>query len=156
MLGRITILKAFLFIARSLLMFFIQRMNQTSQSLRGQIDRIYSQQIVFFTRGDNLANLNRAMLYVQQNEDTNKIKVVTVVRSEQDIAPNLQKDLDFLNEAYPQIDIEFVPLIGTFSPQLIQELSEKWQIPPNLMFIGSPGTHLVYGLADLGGVRLII
>jgi len=156
MLERTSILKAFLFIVRSMLMFFVKRMNATSQSIRAQIDSINSQQIVFFTRGDNLANLNRAMLYVQQNEDTNKIKVVNVVRREEDTPANLQKDLDFLNQAYPDIEIEFVPIIGSFSPGLIQQLSEEWQIPPNLMFIGSPGTHFIYGLADLGGVRLII
>ena len=40
--------------------------------------------------------------------------------------------------------------------QLIQKLSEEWDIPTNLMFIGSPGGRLPYGLAELGGVRLII
>ena len=43
-----------------------------------------------------------------------------------------------------------------FSPDLIKELSEKWNIPTNLMFIGSPGNHFMYGLKDLGGVRLVI
>ncbi len=156
MLGRIAILKGFLFLTRSLFMSLIKRMTAISQSLRAQIDAINSQQIVFFTRGDNLANLNQAMLYVQRNENTNRIKVVTVVPSEDDIAPNLRNDLEFLNNAYPDIDIEFVPLINTFSPELIKELSKQWNIPSNLMFIGSPGTHFIYGLADLGGVRLII
>ncbi len=156
MLGRVTILNAFLFLARSLLKFFIKRMNATSLAIRAQIEKINSQQIVFFSRGDNLANLNKAMLYVQQNEHTNRIKVVTVVPRLEDIVPSLEKDLAVLDEIYPEIDIEFVPLTGSFGPELIQKLSEEWHIPPNLMFIGSPGNHLIYGLADLGGVRLII
>ncbi len=156
MLGRVTILNAFLFIARSLLKFFIQRMTSTAQAIRAQIEKINSQQIVFFTRGDNLANLNKAMLYVQQNEHTNRIKVVTVVPRLEEVSPNLQKDLEVLNELYPEIEIEFVPLAGAFGPDLIQHLSKEWQIPPNLMFIGSPGDHFIYGLADMGGVRLII
>ncbi len=45
---------------------------------------------------------------------------------------------------------------GNFGPELIQELSDKWNIPKNLMFIGSPGGRLPYDLAELGGVRLII
>jgi hypothetical protein len=61
-----------------------------------------------------------------------------------------------LNDAYPEIEIEFVPMVGSFGPELILQLSEQWRIPPNLMFIGSPGTHFIYGLAELGGVRLII
>jgi len=156
MLGRITILQACLFVVRSLLKFFIKRMMDISLMIRGKIDQINSQQIVFFTRGDNLANLNRAMLYVQQNEHTNRIKVVTVVPDRAQVPVNLEKDLAFLNDAYPNIEIEFVVQVGTFGPQLIDELSEKWRIPANLMFIGSPGTHFLYGIADLGGVRLII
>lgn len=156
MLERITILKFFLFIVRSTLMFFVKRMTTASVKIRAQIESINSQQIVFFTRGDNLANLNQAMLYVRENEDTNRIKVVNVVLESGARPDNLDKDLAFLNEAYPDIDIEFVPLTGVFGPDLIQQLSEQWQIPPNLMFIGSPGTHFLFGLADLGGVRLII
>lgn len=156
MLGRITILEACLFLVRTTLMSAIKHMTAISQWIRAKIDEINSQQIVFFTRGDNLANLNRAMLYVQQNEHTNRIKIVTVVRSEDEVPPNLKHDLDFLNQAYPNIEIEFVVLTGVFSPELVQKLSEEWKIPTNLMFIGSPGTHFIYGLADFGGVRLII
>jgi hypothetical protein len=156
MLGRITILQACLFIVRSVLHFFIKRMTGITQMIRSKIDEINAQQVVFFTRGDNLANLNRAMLYVRQNEHTNRIKVVNVVRNKCDVPPNLKRDLDFLNEAYPNIDIEFVALIGLFGPNLIKELSKRWEIPTNLMFIGSPGNHFIYGLKDLGGVRLII
>ncbi|MBW1634918.1 MAG: APC family permease [Deltaproteobacteria bacterium] len=156
MLGRIAILRGILFIVRSMLMFLVKRMTAVSQTIRTQIDAINAQQIVFFTRGDNLANLNQAMLYVRQNEHTSRIKVVTVVSGEEDIAPALKHDLEVLDKVYPEIDIEFVPLFDTFGPKLINRLSEEWNIPPNLMFIGSPGTHFIYGLADLGGVRLII
>ena len=156
MLGRIAILRGVLFLVRSTLMFLVKRMTAVSQTIRGQIDTINAQQIIFFTRGDNLANLNQAMLYVRQNEHTSRIKVVTVVAGEEDIAPDLRHDLDVLDKVYPEIDIEFVPLFDTFGPKLINRLSEEWHVPPNLMFIGSPGTHFIYGLADLGGVRLII
>ncbi len=93
---------------------------------------------------------------MRQNEHTNRLKVVTVVRDPSDVPPRLKTDLEFLDEAYPEIDIEFVVLEGTFGPELIHELSEQWDIPTNLMFIGSPRGHLMYGLAELGGVRLII
>jgi amino acid transporter len=156
MFGRISLLQAGLFLVRSVLKFFIKRMTSTTQSIRTKIDEINSQQVVFFTRGDNLANLNNAMLYVKQNEHTNRVKVVTVVKNKDEVPKKLKKDLKFLNEAYPTIEIEFVVITGTFGPDLIQELSIRWNIPVNLMFIGSPGTHFIYGLGELGGVRLII
>ncbi|MGA7146666.1 MAG: APC family permease [Desulfobacterales bacterium] len=156
MLGRITLLQTGLFLVTSVLKFFIKRMTSTAQSIRNKIDEINSQQVVFFTRGDNVANLNNAMLYVKENEHTNRIKVVTVVQNKDEVPKKLEKDLKFLNEAYPAIEIEFVVITGTFSPDLIQELSIKWNIPVNLMFIGSPRGHFIYGLRDLGGVRMII
>ena len=58
MLGRITILQACLFLVRSVLHFFIRRMTGITHMIRSKIDEINAQQIVFFTRGDNLANLN--------------------------------------------------------------------------------------------------
>ena len=112
--------------------------------------------MVFFTRGDHIDHLNDAMLYVRRNEHTNRIKVVLVVEKQGDVPPKLEENLKFLDQAYPDIDIEFVVIQGVFRPALIQELSAKWKIPANFMFIGSPGDHVLYGLAELGGVRLII
>lgn len=156
MLGRIALLKACLF--------FIQGVSETiagvtsslSETIRTRIERISGQQMVFFTRGDHIAHLNDVMLYVRRNEHTNRIKVVTVVEKAGEVLPKLEEDLKFLDEAYPEIDIEFVVIEGIFRPALIQELSAKWGIPANFMFIGSPGDHFPYGLAELGGVRLII
>jgi len=156
MLGRIGLLKACLF--------FIQGISETiagvtsslSKTIRTRIERISGQQMVFFTRGDHIAHLNDVMQYVRRNEHTNRIKVVTVVKKEGDVPPKLEEDLKFLDEAYPEIDIEFVVIEGVFRPALIQELSAKWRIPANFMFLGSPGDHFLYGLAELGGVRLII
>ena len=156
MLGRIGLLKATLFFVKAISEAIGNLTSQISTAIHHKIREISSQQMVFFTRGDNLANLNEAMLYVRRNEHTNRIKVVTVLKNKDDVAPKLQKDLQFLDEAYPEINIEFVVLEGTFGPALIQELSQRWKIPPNFMFIGSPGDHFLYGLAELGGVRLII
>ena len=156
MLGRIGLLKTCLF--------FIQGISETiagvtsslSETICTRIEKISGQQMVFFTRGDHIAHLNDVMLYVRRNEHTNRIKVVTVAENKVDVPPKLEEDLKFLDEAYPEIDIEFVVIQGVFRPALIRELSAKWKIPANFMFIGSPGDHFLYGLAELGGVRLII
>lgn len=156
MLGRIGLLKALLFMVRAISDRIGRLTAGISMTIRRKIVEISSQQFVFFTRGDNVANLNRAVLYVRRNEHTNRLKIVTVVGKKSETPEQLKKDLDFLNRTYPEIEIEFVVLEGKFGPELIQELSEKWGIPTNFMFIGSPGDHFIYGLAELGGVRLII
>ncbi len=156
MLGRIGLLKASLFMLRRISQSIGDTTTAVSQAIRIKIEEINSQQVVFFTRGEQLHNLNEALLYVRNNEHTNRIKVVTVVQDESEVPPRLKKDLKFLDEAYPEIDIEFVVQHGKFGPKLIQELSKEWNVPANFMFIGSPGDHFLYGLAELGGVRLIV
>ncbi len=156
MLGRISILKFCLFMVRATILSMTNYLHRITRFIRKKIDDINAQQIVFFTRGDNIRNLNQAMLYVQDNEDTNRIKVVIVYQNENEVPPQLEKDLDFLDNIYPDIAIEFVKIKGVFGPELIKELSSKWNIPINFMFIGSPGNHFMYGISELGGVRLII
>ena len=156
MLGRIGLLKVCLFVVQAVSERIRRVTGGVSESLRERIRAINSQQFVFFSRGDNIHNLNQVVLYVLKNEHTSRIKVVTVVGDGDDPPPRLERDIGFLNEAYPEIDIELVVIRGRFGPELIQRLSKEWQVPTNFMFIGSPGDHFVYGLAELGGVRLII
>ena len=156
MLGRIGLLKVCLFVVQAVSEKIRTITGGLSESLQERILAINSQQFVFFSRGDNIHNLNRVVLYVLKNEHTSRIKVVTVVGDGDEAPPKLARDIGFLNEAYPDVDIELVVIRGRFGPDLVQRLSKEWRVPANFMFIGSPGDHFVYGLAELGGVRLII
>jgi len=156
MLGRIGILRALIFTIRSMSSVVLRWAGGVSEQLRRKIEAINAQQVVFFTRGDSVATLNRAMLYVANNEHTNNIKVVIAATDPNDIPDRLAQDIKNLDEIYPRISIELEIVRGSFGPKLIDKLSNQWGIPKNFMFIGSPGNHFLYGLADLGGVRLII
>ena len=126
------------------------------KNILATINQINSQEFVFFTKGDNIATLNKVMLYVIKNEHTKKIKIVLALDRDQVIPPNLPMEIEFLGKEYPEIKIEFLVVDGKFSPLLIKELSEKWKIPVNFMFIGSPSNKFPYKIEELGGVRLII
>ncbi|MGV8880366.1 MAG: APC family permease [Sphingobacteriaceae bacterium] len=117
--------------------------------------KINSQELVFFTRGDNVAILNRVMIYVEENEVTKKLKIVHLSNMHSN-NENLKKDIEVLDRAYPDIDIDFVEIDGHFGPEIIETLSKRWHIPKNFMFIGSPGDHFPYQVSELGGVRLIM
>lgn len=117
--------------------------------------KIKSQEFVFFTKGDNIAILNKVMQYVEGNETTKKLKIVNV-KKEGVSNVLLIEDLKVLDRAYPEIHIEFIEIDGVFGPELISELSEKWNIPKNFMFIGSPSNRFPYRVSELGGVRLIM
>jgi amino acid transporter len=132
---------------------FVKRANQNILKL---IDEINSQEFVFFTNHDDIAVLNKVMLYISENEHTKKLKIVSVLEKEEAIPERLKSDIEVLDREYPEIKIEFIEVPGTFGPEIIQELSKKWDIPVNFMFIGSPGNKFPYRVEELGGVRLII
>lgn len=123
--------------------------------LHRSLVKLNSQELVFFTRGDNVSILNRVMMYVEDNEATKRLKIVHIANSESN-NDNLKKDIEVLDRAYPDIDIAFVEITGQFGPEIIDELSQKWNIPKNFMFIGSPGNKFPYHVSELGGVRLIM
>ncbi len=156
MLGRVSLLRLALKAIRSTIQAIVRPLVKLVKVTQTSIDRIKSQQMVFFTRGDNLSNLNRVIQYIILNEHTNRVKIVHVTDDPSTVPPRLKTDVEFLDEEYPEIDIEFVALEGKFGPDLIAELSEKWDIPANFMFIGSPSGNMAHSLADLGGVRVVI
>ncbi|MCB0772650.1 MAG: amino acid permease, partial [Flavobacteriales bacterium] len=120
------------------------------------IRRLNRQEFVYFTKGDDLSILNRVMMYVQANEITRKLRIVTVLKEGEHVRKEFLDDLHVLDRAYSELDVEFIEMRGIFGPELIQRLSAEWNIPTNFMFIGSPGDRFPYRVADMGGVRLVI
>jgi len=129
---------------------------KTDKRILTLIQKINNQEFVFFTKGENIASLNQVMLYVTRNEHTRKIKIVLVLDKDETIPKNLPQEIEFLDKEYPEIKVEFVVEKGKFSPEMIEKLSRKWNIPINFMFMGSPSEKFPYKIEDFGGVRIII
>ena len=125
-------------------------------NIQNSINRINSQEFVFFTKGDSISTLNKVMIYISKNEHTKKIKIVIIRNENNEVPEKLAEEINFLDKEYPEIDIEFLIEDGIFSPELIKKLSEKWNIPINFMFIGSPSDKFPFQIEQLGGVRLVI
>jgi hypothetical protein len=124
--------------------------------LTKEMRKLNKQPFVYFTKGDDISILNKVIQYVQENEITQKLKIVTVLQKEQKPNKIFERDFQAMDRAYPEIKIEYIQVPGVFGPEMIDKLSKEWNIPKNFMFIGSPGDHFPHQLADLGGVRLII
>ncbi len=118
--------------------------------------RLTQQEFVYFTKADDVSILNKVMIYVQENEITRKLKIVTVLADEDFVGEDFLRDLEVLDRAYPDIKIEFLQIRGSFGPEIINRLSKEWNIPINFMFISSPSDRFSHRVSDLGGVRLII
>lgn len=155
MLNRISIIQAIMSLLENIYNPFRGFVIKSNKKLTRLHRAINSQEFVFFTKKDNVAILNKVMQYVEDNETTRKLKIVNVMK-EGENNDELKVDLRVLDRAYPDIDIEFIEIIGEFTPELIEELSQKWNIPKNFMFIASPSDRFSYRVSDLGGVRLIM
>ncbi|HEX5001840.1 MAG TPA: APC family permease [Bacteroidia bacterium] len=156
MLNRIFLLKLLLNVIRYFFEPFRKMIGKTHSRILKSISRINSQEFVFFTKDDDVATLNKVMLYIKRNEHTRKLKIVSVTAPGGKLPEGLIRDVDVLDREYPEIKIQFIQMEGKFGPELISRLSEEWKIPINFMFIGSPGDHFPYRIEELGGVRLII
>ncbi len=155
-LRRNAVLKYLLIVANN---FFdrVQRISLLSRlHLTREMRKLNRQVFVYFTKGDNISILNKVIIYVQENEITRNLKIVTVLKEEQHVSASFMRDFETLDRAYPDIKIEYIQINGTFGPELIDKLCCEWNIPKNFMFISSPSNKFSHRISDLGGVRLII
>lgn len=156
LLNRNELLKMLLVVIDS----FFESLTRLGRLIRVKISlvirQLNRQEFVYFSKADSIAKLNKVMLYVQENETTSKLKIVTILGGDDKVAKSFLDDLEVLDRAYPEIDIEFISMPGEFTPALVKKLSNEWKIPVNFMFIASPGDKFPYKVAELGGVRLII
>ncbi len=153
---RIPILRGILFVVRAMVdgvQAVNHRVNTGISSLMADINET---PMVYFTKGDSSSVLNKAVLYVLQNEQTNRLKVIHVYEDEEKIPQKLATDLKTIDRLYPELRVDFVAIRGEFSPQLIDAVSRLFLIPKNQMFIGTPGDHFPHRIEQLGGVRVIL
>jgi len=153
---RIPILRGGLFVLQSAVKGVHSLNERTSSSITGLLTRINEKPMVYFTKGDEPAVLNRAVLYVLQNEQTNRLKVVHIYEDETKIPPRLVDSLKLIDHLYPELRVDFVAVKGEFTPELIDALSTRLAVPKNQMFIGTPGHRFPHRIERLGGVRVIL
>jgi hypothetical protein len=153
---RVEILRVALFISRGVVDRVMAANEWIRRTIYRKIDEINSREVVCFTKGDDISVLNSAALYVLQNEQTNRLKVVNVYEKEDDIPADLAGQLATVDHLYPRLKIDFLAVQGTFGPELIERLSQRLGVPKNSMFIWTPGDRFPHRVEDLGGVRIIL
>eukprot|EP01117_Protostelium_nocturnum_P019958 TRINITY_DN8784_c0_g1_i1.p1 TRINITY_DN8784_c0_g1~~TRINITY_DN8784_c0_g1_i1.p1 ORF type:complete len:644 (+),score=213.44 TRINITY_DN8784_c0_g1_i1:346-2277(+) len=126
-----------------------------THKLQQSVKDIENHPMVFFAKSDDPSTLNKAILYVRDNELTNWLQIVHVYKTEDRIPADLETNVMFLDKQYPKLCIDLVLVEGTFDPATVHEISHLLQVPKNFMFITCPGDHFPHGFADLGGLRLI-
>ncbi|CAH0474056.1 unnamed protein product [Peronospora belbahrii] len=146
------------------------------RTITAVLQEIHLPPIVFFFKTPTLSVLNKAILYVRNNEHTHNLLVVHVSEdanlAEDDSAEVTEFDVQRLQRerekvedmremarmfdlTYPKLKIDFVHVCGScFDTALVHWLSDELGVPPNMMFIRQPSTKHIHRIATLG-VRVI-
>jgi len=117
--------------------------------------RINNIQYVFLTSSADIALLNKAVLYVRNNELTDNLKIVHVYENESEMLNKLVQNVKVLDQIYPKMRLDFVGIKGKFSVEMIDTISQTLQVPKNLIFISCPSSKFGINVEQLGGVRII-
>jgi len=158
----VTLLIVMTMFTRKKLLKMVTYFTRKLKILNGVTERCYqaskdieNQAMVFFAKTDDPSTLNKAILYVRDNELTNWLQIVHVYSAEESIPPNLENNVMFLDRQYPKLCIDLVLVQGVFEPGLVRAVSESLGVPRNFMFITCPGDHFPHNFSELGGLRLI-
>ncbi|CAO3613915.1 unnamed protein product [Cunninghamella blakesleeana] len=124
--------------------------------LEKRIIQLRKQPTVFFVKTDEPHLLNKAIQYVQENEDSSHIKFIYIYDRIDNIPPYLESNHRLLDEVYPKIQIDLIFIQGEFNPTMVDKISHQLNIPKTFMFIACPGPTSYYNIRDYDGVRIIM
>jgi len=121
-----------------------------------EIARLWNQSVVYFVKHTNLSQLNRALQYIEENEEARCLRVVHVYGEEDPTPHYLIECVRLLDCVYPKIRMDCILVPGEFGPALIEHLANSLGVPVNCMFINCPKEGFRYSLDQLRGVRVIL
>ncbi|KAI8384770.1 amino acid permease-domain-containing protein [Radiomyces spectabilis] len=124
--------------------------------LQKRIKQLRKQPAVFFLKTDEPHVMNKAILYIKNNEEAAHLKFVHIYDKMDDIPEHLEANHRMLDEVYPKIQVDLVFIQGQFDPATVDAVSRQLEIPKSLMFMSCPGKDFKYSLGEFEGVRIIM
>ncbi|KAL3902604.1 MAG: hypothetical protein SGILL_010768, partial [Bacillariaceae sp.] len=92
------------------------------ESLSYAVKHVQTVPFVFFAKHDDLHMMNKAVLYIQKNEQTNKIIIVHCTDSRN--TQSLQEHVKLLDLLYPKVKISLLVVDSTFNATTVEWLSQ--------------------------------
>lgn len=141
-----------------IIIYAIPKTRYTAWLIRRLIQHAYNvnhQTMIFLASTDNLSLMNKAILYVRENEIADNVKIIHIYEEESEMLNNFIQNVKFMDKVYPKMKIDFVGVKGVFSPETIDEISKIYNVPKNLIFISCPSSKFPTKVDALGGVRII-
>jgi len=122
------------------------------------LKKVKKTRYVFFLKRTNAYILNKAILYVRNNEQTDHLIVVNCYEGEVEKGEEENKmaeHVELLDEMYPKIMISLLRVNASFTPATIKWLSDELAIPTNAMFLACPDAEFKYKFSEMRGVRIV-
>lgn len=110
---------------------------------------------VFFAKHDDLHMLNKAILYIQRNEQTQKVIIVHCTQKSSTNTMLLADHVKLMDLLYPKIKISLLVLEAPFTPAVVEWVSRSLDVPLNAMFISCPDENFSMKVTQLRGMRII-
>lgn len=132
------------------------KMDVAEKWVMSKLDLLRSQGVVYFTKNASLSQINRALQYIEENEEARWVRVVHVYQDSKDIPQNLVEYVQLLDCVYPRIRVDCILAKGEFGPAMVQHISSRISVPMNCMFINCPRKNFEHSLDRMGGVRVIL
>lgn len=120
--------------------------------LSAEMKKVQDVPFVFFCKHDDLHMLNKAVLYIQNNEQTNKIIIVHCNDSNN---PSLAEHVKLVDLLYPRVKISLLIVNSQFNASTVEWLSQALEVPINAMFISCPDANFTMKVSQLRGMRII-
>ena len=108
---------------------------------------------VFFCKHDDVHLLNKAILYIQRNEQTSRIIIVHC--SNQTNTASLTEHVKLMDLLYPKVKISLLIIHSQFCAATVEWLSRSLDVPINAMFISCPDENFAMKVSQLRGMRII-
>lgn len=116
---------------------------------------INDNQVIFFLKSNSLVVLNKAILYVRENEQTDKLTVVHCYDAERAVPAELSASVRLMDRIYPKLCINLLCVEGEFSPAMVRWVSRETKVPHNMMFMTCPDASFKHKIERFGGMRII-
>eukprot|EP01132_Coremiostelium_polycephalum_P009745 gene9745-11970_t len=155
MFVRARILKLILFFIQLIFAKFTSPRDWISDRIGESIKKINSQSIIYFASRDDPAYLNKAILYIRDNEQTNWVRIIHCYDAEKGGSESFSTNIEFLDKMYPKIRIDLIRVNAPFTPSTVERISDILEIPKNFMFIACPNEGSPHSIGEFGGVRMI-
>jgi len=159
--ARVSIFRAFLNLmrqskaARFIIQWFVQK-DIAQKWVHSKLTNLQDQGVVYFTKRASMSQINRALQYIEQNEEARWVKVIHCYTEKEPVPDNLQEYVQILDCVYPRLRVDCILVHGEFSPAMVKYVSERINVKVNCMFINCPKIDFKHPLDRMGGVRVIL